>query len=332
MTLAAGLVPGGRREGSRWVAGSIAGGPGRSFQMRISGAGAGRWTEYAGGEHGDALDLVRVALCNGDVVAAMRWAESWLGLSPSGPAPTLKRAPPPTPQQQAAAEEKDRRRAAWLRRQAIEIFDEAQPLLKGTPAEAYLRARGIELAALGRQPRALRFHPACHCSETKTKLPAMVAAIVTAEGQHLATHRTYLAEIGGVWRKAQLSDAKLSIGALRGGFIPLWRGSSGATMAEAPQGERVVIAEGIETALSCALLAPEYRTIASVSGWNLRNLVLPPAITTITIAADNDKPGSPAHRGLEAAIDRFVAEGRAVFVARSPAGKDFNDAIAEVAA
>ena len=39
-----------------------------------------------------------------------------------------------------------------------------------TPVAAYLASRGIDLGELGRVPRALRFHPACWCSEAAQKL------------------------------------------------------------------------------------------------------------------------------------------------------------------
>ena len=52
---------------------------------------------------------------------------------------------------------------------------------------------------------------------------------------------------------------------------------------------------------------------------------LPPAIGTVVVAADNDAPGSAADRTLRRAVERFLAEGREVRVARCPAGfKDLN--------
>lgn len=321
-SLAAELLPGGKREGAEWVVGSLRGEPGRSLAFRLVGERAGVWCDFASGERGDALDLVRHALFAGERVAAMRWARSWLGLGDDGAdAPRPVRPAPPPPRNEGPDEA-----ALARRRLAQRMFHEAEPVLRGTPVEAYLAARGIVLAELGRQPRALRFHPACLCTEVQARLPAMLAAITTAEGEHVATHRTWLAEVDGVWRKAPLARAKRVLGGFAGAFIPVWRGASGEPMRTAPPGEALIIAEGIETALSCAVLAPEARVIAAVSSGNLGSLVLPPNIGAVTIAADGDAPGSKARAALDAAAERFLAQGRAVRIAHWPGG-DFNDAL-----
>ncbi len=88
-----------------------------------------------------------------------------------------------------------------------------------------------------------------------------------------------------------------------------------------------MIGEGIETCLSVALATPEFRVLAAVSLGNLARVTLPPAIGTVIIAADNDGDGTPAAEALQRAVDRFAGEGRAVRIARSPIGKDFNDCI-----
>ncbi|MGE0653971.1 MAG: hypothetical protein AB7P12_19815, partial [Alphaproteobacteria bacterium] len=56
--LAADLLPGGRREGAEWRCGSLAGEPGKSLSIRITGGKRGLWADFATGEMGDALDLV----------------------------------------------------------------------------------------------------------------------------------------------------------------------------------------------------------------------------------------------------------------------------------
>lgn len=320
--LAAEILPAGKREGQEWIAGSLHGEKGRSLSVRLTGDRAGVWADFASGEKGDALDLVRLALYGGDRVQAMIWARRWLGLGEDGvgTVDTIRRAAPPV----AAAPDPE---ALRRRRQSLALFLEAEAVIRGTPVEAYLTNRSIPMAELGRQPRALRFHPACWCAERRGPLPAMLGAITSAEGEHLATHRTYLEECSGAWRKAALQTAKKVLGGYAGGFIPIWRGAFGRSMREAEEGETVVIAEGIETALSCAVLTPELRVIAAVSLSNLGRLVLPSALSRITIAADDDAPESPAARALQSAIDRFAAEGRAVHVARW-AGGDFNDALA----
>jgi hypothetical protein len=269
--------------------------------------------------------MVVRARCGGDMLQALDWAAAWLGLARD----TAPSAPPP-PARRAAAESDPERDADAEARQAKAkaLFLTSEPRLAGTPAAAYLAARGIDLAALGRQPRALRYHRGLWNGESRRAWPALVAAVTDDSGAMTAVHRTWLAQDeAGQWRKAPLQVAKASLGSVAGGTIRLWRGASGKSLASAPPGETVVIAEGIETALSVAMACPELRVIASVCLGNLGRINLPPAIGTIILAADNDLPGSPADRALKAAAARFVSMGKTVRIARSPVGSDMNDCL-----
>ncbi len=84
-----------------------------------------------------------------------------------------------------------------------------------------------------------------------------------------------------------------------------------------------MLSEGIETGLSVqqATGLPVWATL-STSG--LRAVILPPATTVVTIAADGDEAGEVA---AQAAARRFIAEGRTVKIARPPKGMDFNDVL-----
>ncbi len=88
-----------------------------------------------------------------------------------------------------------------------------------------------------------------------------------------------------------------------------------------------MIAEGIETALSVAIACPELRVLSAVCLGNMARVVLPAAIGTVILCADNDGDNPAAARGLARAVAHFAGGGRAVRVARSPIGKDFNDAL-----
>jgi len=318
--LARELLPAGHREGAEWVAPAINGTSPRATSVRITGDKIGVWADFSSELRGDALDLVAVVLYRGDKRAAYRWALEWLGIGRPGAAPAPQARPA------VAARAPDAHESA-TRKAALRLFLAAEEGLANTPADFYLQARGIDLRQLGRQPRALRFHPACRCKETETDLPAMVAAISGADGAHLATHRTYLAHIDGVWRKAKLQAPKKVLGSYAGGSIRLWRGASGKPLANAPDDDVVVIGEGIETCLSVALACPEYRVIAAAALSNLGRIELPAQVLDVIIAADRDKPGSPAAIALDRAVDRLLAQGRSVRLAYSSAGKDFNDAM-----
>lgn len=321
--LAQDLLPAGRRDGQYWKVGSVHGEAGRSMSVRLSGARAGKWADYASDEYGDALDLVAAVLYGGDLGRALEWACSWLGFS-SASAPAFVRSPAPRPRddRQHAAE------TAKLRAIALKIWLAGRPSLAGTPAAAYLLGRGIDLARLGRQPRALRYHPGLYSRETDSYWPGLVAAVTDDAGMHVATHRTWLAERDGAWGKAPLIDAKKSIGPFMGGSIRLWRGASGKPLGQAPDGEAVAIGEGIETSLSVVIACPELRVLCAVSLANMANLVLPAAVTTVILCADNDSGNDKAAAALKRAAARYQGEGREVRMAMpATAGADWNDVL-----
>ena len=117
-------------------------------------------------------------------------------------------------------------------RQALAVWTEAKPIV-GTPAETYLRGRGLTLDL----PATLRFHPAAWHGASARPLPAMVALV---EGCSLpAVHRTYLSPDGS--GKAAVEPAKAMLGGVQGGAVRLLQAQG-----------RLVVAEGIETALSLA--------------------------------------------------------------------------------
>lgn len=327
------LLPDGRRAGHEWVAPSRWGGSKRSLSVHLSGAKAGVWRDFATADKGgDALRLVAELVCQGDTGAAIRWARHWLGLDDTAEAPQPRlgartRRGAPSAEEQADAERR--------RRQAQAIWLAAQPIA-GTPADFYLRGRGIDLAALPRLPAALRFHPALWCGEVKRELPAMVAAIADAAGKHVATHRTWLAETAdadGVlhWHKAPLQHAKKTLGTYAGGFIRLSRGLTGRPWRDITGAETIGIAEGIETALSVAMLVPEWRMASCVSIANLKCLAdgnLPKSIREVVVCADNDAPNSAAVVALKAALDALLRRGIVTRLATpEPGVKDWNDAL-----
>src|SRR3954462_791834 len=84
------LLPAGKREGHEWFVGSVAGEPGHSLGVHLTGTKAGIWSDFAAGDRGDALALVRVVLAV-DMAKAWRWSRRWLGIE-AGPAN-----PPPRP-------------------------------------------------------------------------------------------------------------------------------------------------------------------------------------------------------------------------------------------
>ncbi len=224
---------------------------------------------------------------------------------------------PPDPAVRAAREREEREEAARRARQARWCWRGTQRLA-GTPAERYLRGRGIA----GPLPSSLRFHPACWHAPTARRLPALVARVDGTAGAGFAVHRTYLTPEG---RKiAPPEDARRMLGATEGGAARLARG----------QGP-LVVAEGIETALSVAerpgLVLPGGERPPSVwaalSAGGLAALRLPDRPGRLVIAADGDAAGREA---AEALAVRALEAGWRVAVRPAPEGRDWNDALREM--
>ena len=96
------LLPKGKRQSGEWKAGSTGGEEGKSLSVRLSGAKAGVWADFASGEGGDLLDLW-IAVRGLSMSAAMSEAMQYLGIRdtmPEKPAQPFKR--PAKPSGQAA--------------------------------------------------------------------------------------------------------------------------------------------------------------------------------------------------------------------------------------
>jgi len=90
-TLCAQLLPGGKREGREWIAGSTQGEAGRSLKVVLDGPKAGMWKDFASDEGGDLLKLIERTKKT-DPKGAADFARSFLGLPGFAPNPDL---PPP---------------------------------------------------------------------------------------------------------------------------------------------------------------------------------------------------------------------------------------------
>lgn len=319
--LALELLPGGHREGTEWVCPSQASPFGCSVSVHLTGARAGVWAAWAAGEAGDIPDLIAATKFSGYKGGALRWSRQWLGCDSDTP-----RAADRQPRHVQLPARPDAGEMARSRA-AARLYFEAQASIAGTFAERYLRGRAIDLTALGRQPRALSFAIGLWNGESKRTWPALIAAISDPEGRITAVHRTWLAEKpdGGAG-KAPLENPKMTLGPYRGGCIRLWRGASGKPLKDAVPGETVLIGEGLEDCLTAAIAAPEYRVLCAVSLSNLAAIVLPSAISAVTILSQNDPPGSPAAKTLAKAIAALHRQGRYVKLARPPSRfKDLNE-------
>ena len=78
------LLPAGKRQSGEWKAGSTSGDEGKSLSVRLSGAKAGVWADFASGESGDLLDLW-AATRGLSVSQAMAEAKQYLGIRDTMP-------------------------------------------------------------------------------------------------------------------------------------------------------------------------------------------------------------------------------------------------------
>lgn len=211
----------------------------------------------------------------------------------------------PDPAELARAAAEALAEAAKRARIAATVWQEALPIW-GTPAEAYLRGRGLDLDPA---QRALRFHPDAWHGPTAHRFPALVALL---EGCALpAVHRTWLKPDGS--GKADLEPNRAMLGTVQGGAVRLLEGKG-----------PLVVAEGIETALSlaCGFLPAPMCLWAALSTSGLRGLRLPSTPGPLTIATDGDEAGRSAGHALAA---RAHALGWRVQLFPAPEGRDWND-------
>lgn len=308
-----------------------------SFRIGLKGKYKGVCKEFAGDDAYDALDLICYVM-NFSKTDGIKWAKSWLGIDGANPPPP-SRVPERNPEYEdpAIAYQKfwdDPKNAEIHRKNALRLFLRGRDgSLRGTPVDGYLVGRGINLALLGRQPRAIRYVPDLAYYESDAdgerklvgEFPAMIALAQGPDGKPRAVHRTWLEYDGARWQKRNLTNNKKMSGAYGGAFIPIWSGKSKKPMHQIAEPERVYVTEGIEDALSVALHVPEYRVVCGISVSNIRNILFPETVREIVVCADNDKPGSPAALQLEKTVDALESRGHAVMIARSSVGKDFND-------
>lgn len=329
------LLPDGHKAGRYWMAKNPTRDDhrGSSFWVLLAGT-PGVWKDEATGETGDVLSLV--GYVKGiDFRDTMQWARAWCGLGHLSD-DRLRQARAEVrlrDERQARAEadrllrERGRAFAAWLK---------ASPALAGTPVDAYLMSRGIDLRALPRPPLALRFAMQNH-SESGRPWPSMVALMTgpdpegKKEGVPYAIHRTWLALDGS--GKAPVEHQRKMWPSYAGAAIRLARGETGLQPSEAQkQGlvDTLCLCEGVEDGLSIALARPELRVWAVGALGNLGRIVPPACTGEIIVAADNDWGKAQAASLLDAGIDALLrtTQGRVpVKIARSFIGKDMNDAL-----
>lgn len=297
-------LPNGRREGRYWMVGDVRNTPGRSMFVRLTGPDtgkdrAGKWADAASGENGDLLDIIRASCGLISFGEATQEARRFLSLPQPDPSGEPRRRSSPVSVGSPGA--------------ATRLFAMAQPIT-GTPAETYLRNRGI--AAL-HETGALRFHPRCyyrpepsHATET---WPAMIAAVTDLNGRITGAQRTWLDPDGFAptnLGKAPIATPRRAMGHLHGHAVRF--GTAQDVMAAG---------EGIETTLSLRMALPRMPMAAALSAAHLAAILFPAVLRRLYIIRDDDPAGDAA---MDKLIDR-TSEAGIEAITLSPRREDFNE-------
>lgn len=314
-----------------------------SFGIRKNGS----WKDFARAEDtGSVIDLIGyVALgqrTKGQRIEgrgeAFAWARRFLNIDRPLSAAELQAIQEANRARIEASQERARQDDERKARGAFKMWLDSHPRVIGTLGETYLTVgRGIPIARLPREPRAMRFrdrlryqHRTPAGIDEEGEFSAIVTAMTNSKGQTRAVHRIWINADGT--DKAPVSKPRKVWGDYQGCAMRLWRGESGLSEREASeQGlwDHLAFTEGVEDALSLALACPELRIWAVSSLSNLAAQELPECCGELTVLQDNDwdKPAAVAefNRAMEILDRQARARRIKLSVARSSVGKDVND-------
>jgi len=268
-----------------------------SVAVEIDGHKKGRWYDHEEGVGGDGLELVRrqAGNANGD---AFEWARAWLGMSANT---ALATTTPPAPSVDTTDRTKDDHKAVKV---AAVVANCGEP--SGTCVELYLRKRGITVPTL---PACIRFR-----REAFGGYHALVALATDADGAVHAVQQIYLTDDGA---KAPVPVQKRTNKAQDG-----W---SKIAPVRLPGEQRLILCEGVETALSL-WQATGQEVWACLGIANMAQAPVPEG-ASIVVARDGDMPESKADRQLRKAVSALRRRAGEVAVASPPPGQDFNDVL-----
>jgi DNA primase len=181
----------------------------------------------------------------------------------------------------------------------------------GTPAETYLRSRGITIL-----PKRFRFVLTPTWYDMKTGecgkcVPALVCLITDVADDFLGVQRIFLRDGGRA--KANMKNPKLSLGRPAGGAIRI-----------GPPREHVTMVEGPEDGASVAQELGRDQSVWVACGTSMMpRMVFPPEVRKLTIGGDNNKAGRAAAQAAKVAQQQRGLEVRAVYP--DDAFGDWND-------
>lgn len=347
------LLPSGRRIGRTWKANNpVKDQPGQTPELNVYFSGAiGSWKDYRSGDKGDVLGLVEYVHAT-DFAGAMNLARDFLGIramSAEERRNNQRRAREQRVKDDAAAQ----KREAALRRTCEKRFLDAFPFGAGTPAEIHARdywktARGIDIDAVPNLDRSsFRFAPAVEYWSladwrrqdgrmVKVKpgpeFPAIICAMRGPMGNFIDHHVTFLDPLKADKATLPLTDKgkprspRLMRCPNRGAVIRISHGPEGTPPEQSTEPHPLVLAEGVETALSLALALPEARVWACGSINGIRTApVSYPFASALFVAGENDWDKPQAQAQLNSALTELEASGKPLELMLSHVGSDFNN-------
>jgi len=283
-----------------------------SLVVTVGGSKAGLWHDFEKGENGNLFQLISKTAClsfKDTLAMAAELTGMQHALSPNHaiqikPKSMSQDMNVPSPEDQKAFE------------YAASIIKKSKPI-EGTLAQAYLQKhRGITLE---KYPTSLRFLPAMKHSQSKQSYPVLLSIATNHKGEVQAVQITYLDP--KTQNKANIAPNKVQYGRMKfGAQVLLQQGKK-------PYQE-VIIAEGVETALSLAMARPEATVLATLSVSNMRHVTLPEKAEHIIISADNDKGKDHAMMLLQKGIAALQTKAQKLSIAIPDKEQtDFNDVL-----
>jgi putative DNA primase/helicase len=166
---------------------------------------------------------------------------------------------------------KPQRSPEQTRRSSADLWNNARRVVPGDPVSLYLEHRGW---GFPQNMDSIRFAPTCPVPGG-SQCTAMLAKVSDIDGKGVTVHRTFLTAQG---RKAAMDEPRATMP----GSIP-----DGAAIRLAMHGERLGIAEGIETALG-ATKRFGIPVWAAINATMLSKWQPPEGVREVVIFADND--------------------------------------------
>jgi putative DNA primase/helicase len=247
-----------------------------STAVTVAGSKAGRFHSFEAGVGGSMIDAIMFAhdcnLSRAFEIAREYVGEEWV--------------PPPKPILVDVDEV-----VSGKQREALDIWH-ASRLIDGTPAETYLRGRGIDAKCW---PASLRWN---------SRIGALVVAAQDAAGDVVGIQRILLRADGTAKRDAEGNKLKRSLGAVGRGAVRYPGSDAAVLLAEGPEtGLSAWYATGIETRVLLGSMAK-----ADLSDIDKRR--------PIVVMADDDARNAPSRKALNDAIRRWRRDGRTVLKVR----------------